>query len=97
MRSSNRRRPRRCLDAVRFDDQEMVRNADDVVCVCVGQSNDETVRPTAVPFDLQRQQHAAVGPGALAEELVRGVTRRRLAVAAAVFCARSLSPSRELS
>ena len=97
MRWASRWRPGRRLDAVRFDDQEVVRNADDVVCVCVGQSNDETVGPAAVPFNLQRQQHPAVGPGALAEELVRGVARRRLAVARAVFCARPLSPSRELS
>ena len=61
----------RLYAAFRFDDQEMVRDTDDRVSVCVGQSNDETVGSATVPFDVERQSHAAVRPGALAEKLQR--------------------------
>jgi len=85
----------RLYAAFRFDDQETVRDTDDRVSVCVGQSDDETVGSATVPFYVERQHDAAVRLGALAEELQRGVARLRPAVPVAVRDACALPQGRE--
>jgi hypothetical protein len=71
--------------AVLLGDQEVVRNADDDVCVSVRQPDDEAVARPAVPFDLERQPQAAVRPRTLAAELEREAAHRRTAVPVAVL------------
>jgi hypothetical protein len=88
--------PSQRLNAVRLDDQEVVRDADNSVRVCVGSANDEAVGPSTVPFHLEGQPHAAVRPGALAAKRERRAAGRRIAVPVAVVGARTFSWRRGL-
>jgi hypothetical protein len=54
------------LVADRLDDEEPVGGADDPVGTCVRRRDDELPAPAPVPFDVERQPHAAVGPRAFA-------------------------------
>jgi hypothetical protein len=82
-----RRLPKRGGGAVRLDHHEVVSDADRRIRICVRDTDDESVKRTSMPFDLERQPCPAVRSRALALKGERQIGFRRPAVPFAVLCA----------